>query len=176
MNAYWKEKIKNLNNIVQACSEAIVKREELFKRLIEIDLEGSTNEVQDPKLILNSIFMTNQQFDEQVEILNGLSSLKFYGIIEYNEEEIDSCLVDYSMKNQDIEETIHDISHDLRDLEGELFNIKIKHEIHVAPMKNYIEDWFKKTIDKLTKEGQETTIETVPITVNEENKATIKNN
>jgi hypothetical protein len=72
LNACWKEKIMNLNNIVQACIEAILKREELFKRLTKIDLEGSTNEVQDPKLILNSMFMTKQQFDEQVEIFKGL--------------------------------------------------------------------------------------------------------
>jgi hypothetical protein len=64
------------------------------------------------------------------------------------------------MKNQDIEEAVHGISLDLRDLEGELFNIKIRHEINVAPMKSYIEDWFSKEIDKLTKEGQET-VETV---------------
>jgi hypothetical protein len=54
-------------------------------------------------------------------------------------------------------------------LEGELFNIKIQHEISVAPMKSYIEYWFRKAIDKLTKEGQEI-VETVPITVNEDNK------
>jgi hypothetical protein len=41
----------------------------------------------------------------------------------------------------------------------------------VAPMKNYIEEWFKKAIDKLTNEGQET-VETVPVTVNEDNKRT----
>jgi hypothetical protein len=33
--------------------------------------------------------------------------------------------VDYSVKNQDIEEALHDISLDLRDLEGDLFSIKI---------------------------------------------------
>jgi hypothetical protein len=37
-------------------------------------------------------------------------------------------------------------------------------------MKNYIEDWFKKAIDKLTKEGQEAAVETISITVNEDNK------
>jgi hypothetical protein len=73
------------------------------------------------------------------------------------------------VKNQDIEEEVHGISLELRDLEGELFNIKIRHEINVPPMKNYIEDWFKKAIDKLTKEGQDT-VETLPITVNEDNK------
>jgi hypothetical protein len=79
-------------------------------------------------------------------------------------------LVDYSVTNKDIEEEIHGISHDLRDLEGELFHIKFRHEINVAPMKNYIEYWFKKAIDNLTKEGQEAVVETVPIIVNEDNK------
>ena len=78
------------------------------------------------------------------------------------------------MKNQDIEEEIHVISHDLGDLENKLFNIKIRHEINVAPMKNYIEYWFRKAIDKLTKKDQEATLETVPTTVNEENKRSIK--
>jgi len=107
-----------------------------------------------------------------VEILKGSSNEKFVSIIEYGEEEIDNWIIDYSMKNQDIEESIHNIYHDLRDLEGELFNIKIRHEINIAPMKNYIEDWFKRENDKLTKEGQETTFETVSVIFNEENKRT----
>jgi hypothetical protein len=125
LNACWKEKVKNLNIIVQACSQAITRREELFKRLTEIDLAGSTNEVQDPKLILNSLFLTKQAFDEQVEIFKGLSFEKFYGILEYSEDDVENWLVDYSMKNQDIEEALWNISIDLRDLEGDIFNIKI---------------------------------------------------
>ena len=39
-------------------------------------------------------------------------------------------------------------------------------------MKNYIEDWFKRAIDNLTKEGQETTVGTVPEILSEENKIT----
>jgi hypothetical protein len=33
LNACWKEKVKNLNGIVQACSHAITRRNELFKKL-----------------------------------------------------------------------------------------------------------------------------------------------
>ena len=161
--------ITNLNNIVQACNKAILKKEELFKRLTEIDLAGGIDEVQDLKLILNSMFLTNQQFEEQVGIFKGLLVEKFYGILKYNEDEIDNWLVDYSVKYQDFEEAVHSISLDLRDLEGELFNIKIQHEINAAPMKSYIEDWFSKAIDKLTKEGKEI-VEMVPVTVNEDNK------
>jgi phosphotransferase system IIA component len=98
-----------------------------------------------------------------------LSIEKFYEIIEYDENSIDNWLLDYSVQNQDIEEILHGISIDLCDLEGELFNIKIQHEISVAPMKIYIEEWFKKTIDKLTNEGKEA-VETVPVTANENDK------
>jgi bisphosphoglycerate-dependent phosphoglycerate mutase len=116
--------------------------------------------------------MTKKQFDKHVEILKGLSTKKISSVIEYGEEEIDHWLIDYSIKNQDIEESIHGISHDLRDLEGELFNIKIRHEINFEPMKNYIEYWFKRAIDKLTREGQEMTVGIVPKTAREENKRT----
>jgi hypothetical protein len=136
-----------------------------------VKLFGISNEVQDSKLILNSLFLTKQQFDEQVEIFKGFSVEKFYGILEYDEDDIDNWLVDYSVKNQDIEEALHDISLDLKDLEGELFNIKIHHEINVAPMNSYIEEWFKKVIEKLTTEGQET-IKTIPVTINKDNKRT----
>jgi hypothetical protein len=87
-----------LNNSVQACNKAILKKEELFKRLTKIDPVGGTNELQDPKLILNSMFLMKQQFDKQVEIFKGLSTKFFYGILEYNEEKIDNWLVDYSIK------------------------------------------------------------------------------
>ena len=90
MNVWRKEKIKNLNNIVQACNQAITRRDELFKRLTEVDLDGSTNGVQDPKFILNSLFLTKQQFDEHVDIFKGLSIEKLYGIIEYDENAIDN--------------------------------------------------------------------------------------
>jgi hypothetical protein len=56
-------------------------------------------------------------------------------------------------------------------LEGELLNIKIWHEISVAPMKDYIKEWFKKAIDKLTNEGQEA-VEMVHVTIDENDKRT----
>ena len=103
--------------------------------------------------------------------MKGLLVENFYGILEYDEDDRDNWLVDYSVKNQDIEEALHGISIDLRDLEGELFNIKIWHEINVAPMKSYIEEWFKKTIDKQTTEGKEA-VEMVLVTIDENDKRT----
>jgi hypothetical protein len=90
LNACWKEKVKNLNIIFQACSQAITRREELFKRLKKIYLVRSTNKVQYHKLFLNSLFLTKQAFDEQVEIFKGLSIETFYGILDYSEDDVDN--------------------------------------------------------------------------------------
>jgi uncharacterized protein YeeX (DUF496 family) len=65
-----------------------------------------------------------------------LSFEKFYGILGYGEDDVENRLVDYSIKNQDIEKAFQNISIDLRDLEGEAFNIKIQHEINVALMRS----------------------------------------
>jgi tRNA-dihydrouridine synthase len=65
------------------------------------------------------------------------------------------------------------ISIDLRDLEGNLFNIKIRHEINVAPMSSYIEEWFKRVVKKLTNEGK-MMVEMVPVTADERHKITLE--
>jgi hypothetical protein len=66
---------------------------------------------------------------------------------------------------------LRNISIDIRDLEGDLFNIKIWHEINVAPMRSYIEEWFKKDVKKLIDEGKKA-VETVRVTIDERNKRT----
>jgi hypothetical protein len=103
-----------------------------------------------------------------------LAFKKFYGILEYGEDDVENWLVNYSIKNQDIEEALCNMSIDLRELEGELFNIKIQHEINVAPMRVYIEEWFKKVVENLTNEGKRM-VEMVPITTKEIHKRTSMN-
>ena len=89
LNACWKEKVKNLHLIVQSCEQAISKKEKLFTNLTIIDLARRTNEFQDPNLIINSLPLTKQAFDNQVDIFKALSLEKFYNILEYGEYDID---------------------------------------------------------------------------------------
>jgi uncharacterized protein YeeX (DUF496 family) len=163
--------VKNLHIIVQLCEQAISKKEELFIRLIEIDLARSTNEVQDPNLIFNSFPLTKQAFDKQVDIFKGLSLEKFYNILEYGEDDVDNWLVDYSIQNEEIDQALRNLSINLRKLENELFNIKIRDEINMAPMRGYIEEWLQRAIDKLTDKGQKA-VGTIPIVVDDSNKKT----
>ena len=58
-----------------------IKERRIIQKVDWIDLAGSTNEVQDPKLILNSLFLTKQAFDEKVDIFKRLSFEMFYNIL-----------------------------------------------------------------------------------------------
>jgi hypothetical protein len=171
LNACWKEKVKNLHLIVQSCEQAISKKEELFRNLTEIDLAGSTNEVQDPNLIVNSFPLIKQAFDEQVDIFKGLSLEKSYNILEYDEDDVGNWLVDYSVQNEEIDQAMRNISIDLRELENDLFNIKIWDEINMAPMRGCIEEWLQRAIEKLTNKGQQA-VGMIPVIVDNNNKKT----
>jgi len=48
-------------------------------------------------------------------------------------------LVSYVNKNEHIEYTLYQLSFDLRKLEGTTFDIKVRQEINVVQMKEYIE-------------------------------------
>jgi len=98
--------------------------------------------------------MTSYQFEECVEILKGLFAEKFNIIIDYNENEVKSWLVGYANKNEDIEDTFRQLSYELREFEVILVDIKIRQEINVAPMKEYIEDWLKRSLIKIIEEDQ----------------------
>jgi hypothetical protein len=169
LNACWKEKVKNLHLIVQSCEQAISKKEKLFRTLTEIDLAGRTNEVQDPNLIVNSLPLTKQAFYKQVDIFKGLSLEKFYSILEYGEDDVDNWLVDYSVQNEEIDEALRNLSIDIRELEKEIFNIKIRNEINVAPLRSYIEEWVQRAMEQVVDERKQA-VGTIPVVVDDSNK------
>ena len=109
LKSCWQKKVKNLELIVESCKQAISEKEELFTSLIQIDLAKSTNKVQDPNLILESLSMIKEAFDEQLDILKGLSFEKFYDIVEHRLDELERWVLDYSIHNEEIEQSLHSI-------------------------------------------------------------------
>jgi ATP:corrinoid adenosyltransferase len=92
--------------------------------------------------------------------LKSASAERFNSLTEYSELEVESWLVSYVNKNEDIEDTLHQLSIDFRDLESSLFDIKVRQEIIVAPMRDYIENWLKNALTKITKPDQEEVVAT----------------
>jgi hypothetical protein len=61
----------------------VLKERELYLKLIELDLDGSTGDVEDPHLILNSILMSKEQFEVKLDSLKIASAEKFNNLTEY---------------------------------------------------------------------------------------------
>jgi hypothetical protein len=134
-----------------------------------MDLAESTNEVQDPNLILKSLSMTKESFHEKLDILKRLSFEKFYDIVEHHVDELEHWVLDYVAHNEEIEHSLHIISMDLRKLENDLYDIEIRDEINMAPMRSYIEEWFQQRMDNLVQEGKQP-VDMTPLTIDDSNK------
>jgi hypothetical protein len=110
LNACWKEKMKNLLLIVQSFEQAISKKDKVFTRLSRINLAEKTNDFQDPDLIINSLPLTRQEFDKQVDMFKALSLENFYSILEYDQAHVDDWLVDYLVQNEEIHQALCNLS------------------------------------------------------------------
>jgi hypothetical protein len=116
-----------------------------------LDIVGTTFEVPDPKYLSNSMLMTRQHFEEKIEELKRTSAEKFDNMIEFTHDDIDNWLVEYTNKNEDIENILQNLSVDLREIEKELFNVKIKQEVIIAPLRDFIQEWLNNSIAKISK-------------------------
>ena len=56
---------------------------------------------------------------------------------------------------------LHQSGMDLREMKIEFFEINTRHEIMVAPMREYTEEWLRKIIIKITEPNQQETVATI---------------
>jgi hypothetical protein len=97
-----------------------------------------TKELDGPHLLMDTILLSKEQILEQLEALKVAWDNEFSDSVGFSEEDIERWLVRYINKNNDIEDTLHQLSIDLGEFENELFETKTKHEITISPMREYI--------------------------------------
>jgi hypothetical protein len=156
INACWLKRIKCLRELLSECDTINIKRGDIFLKLVDL-----TKELDGPHLIMDTILLSREKLLEQLEALKVAWANEFSDSIEFSEEEIERWLVWYVNKNDDIEDTLHQLSIDLRELENELFETKTKHEITVSPMREYIEQWLTKALVKITETDQQEVVTSV---------------
>ena len=78
----------------------------------------------------------------------------FYSILEYGQDGVDKWLVDYSVQNEEIGQAPCKHFIDFMELENELFKIKIRNDINVAPIRSYIEEWLERELKQVVDERQ----------------------
>jgi hypothetical protein len=132
-----------------------LKKDKLFTKLSNIDLVGKTNDFQDPLLIANSLPLTTKEFDKQVAMLKTFSLENFYNIFQFDQTHVHDWLVKYAVQNEEIHQALSNLSINFQELENDLFNIKIRNEINVAPMRVYIEEWVERQLKQAANKRQE---------------------
>jgi len=122
----------------------------VFLKLVDL-----TKELEVPHLIMDTMLLSKEKLQEQLEALKISWASEFNDSNEYSEEEVQRWLLWYVNKNEYIKDTLHELSLDLKELENELFKTKTKLEIIVAPMRQYIEQSLRKSLVKITKMDQQ---------------------
>jgi hypothetical protein len=79
----------------------------------------------------------------------------FNVLMEYSEFEVENWLVNYVNKKENIKDTIHQVSIEYRDIQDKLFDIRVRKEVIVAPLRDYVEKWLKQALINITKENKE---------------------
>jgi len=108
-----------------------------------------------PNLLMDTILMSKNQLLDELEALKVAWVSEFTDSIELSEDEIERWLVWYNNENDDIDDTFNQLGIYLREMENELFEINTNHDIMVAPMREYIEEWLRKSIINITKIDQQ---------------------
>ena len=121
-----------------------IKRGDIFLKLVDL-----TKELYGPNLLMDSILMSKEKLLEELEALKFAWENEFSDSVEFSEE-VERWLVRYINNNDDIKDTLHQLRIDAREMENELFEIKTKHEITIAVMREYIGEWLTKALVKIT--------------------------
>jgi hypothetical protein len=140
LKACYIARINILRGLLSELNDLMHKNTKAYSKLIGLDIANTTIEVSNPNLMVDSMLQTRQQFEEHVETLKRLSTKKFDSMVEYTNDDIDSWFVEYTNRNEDIETTLQNLSINSREIESELFNIKVKQEVTIAPLREYIEE------------------------------------
>jgi len=74
---------------------------------------------------MDSILLSKYQLQEHLDALKVSWENEFNEITKYLEEEVEKWLFHYVNKIEDVEDTLHRLSFDIRDMEKELFNARI---------------------------------------------------
>jgi hypothetical protein len=129
INVGWLKTIRCLKELLEKCDSINEKMGVLFLQLVDL-----AKEIKGPHLIMDSIILSKEKLQEHLYDLKVVWANEFNEIIEYSKGEVEKCLIHYANKNDEVEDTLHQLNFDTRDIDKELFNASIKHETMVAPM------------------------------------------
>jgi hypothetical protein len=151
INACWLRRIKELRDMISENGALRNRKSDLFFKHVSL-----TKELDGPNLFMDTMILTKESLMGQLKALKVVWDSEFIETIKFYEDEVERLLVRYINRNDEVDDTLHPSELDMMELESELFDIKTKHEITMAPLREYIGEWLKKELIEVTEpENQE---------------------
>jgi hypothetical protein len=80
----------------------------------------------------------------KTSLANDFDSLK-----EFGDEELKQWLVTFVNNNEDHFSVIDQVQLECKEVEEDIFTLRVKQEITIGPIKGYIDDWVKKAMEQI---------------------------
>jgi hypothetical protein len=93
--------------------------------------------------------ITKEQLDTELGMIKASWESEFDDLTEFSEDEIKWWLVTFVNNNEDHLASIEQLHSEFKEIEEEIFSLRVKQDIIVPPMKEYIEEWLKKSLAQI---------------------------
>jgi hypothetical protein len=94
--------------------------------------------------------LTKEQLESELNILKISWGSEFDNLTNFPEEEIKQWLVSFINDNEDHMTSIQESCSECKTIEDELFSLRVKQNITISPLKDYIENWIKDVLNAIT--------------------------
>jgi hypothetical protein len=74
---------------------------------------------------------------------------EFDNLIEFPEDEIKHWLVTFVNDNEDHLSSVDQLHSEFKEIEEDIFSLRVKQDITIPPMKEYIDEWLKKLLQQI---------------------------
>jgi hypothetical protein len=116
INECWLRRIKELREMINDIEVLRNKKNDLFLKLVSL-----TKELDGPTLLMDTMILTKESLTRQLNALKVAWANEFTKTIEFSEDEVETWLVRYINRNDEVDDTLYQPKLDLREFENQLF-------------------------------------------------------
>ena len=103
-------------------------------------------ELGDPPLVWDSALIFVDGLEAEVSKLKDKWVREFDSLTDFSEESIKAWTIDYVNWNNNIPIIFNEAWEEIIEIENEIFEMNIKHEITIPPLQDFITEWLEKLL------------------------------
>lgn len=114
------------------------------KSVVFFKVSDPSNELEGPPLVKDSMFLSPGVLENELSKLRDKWVVEFDSVFDLYRNNMHTWIVDYINLNHNVYVSVFEACGDLFEIEKEEFEMKIKQEITIPPMQDYIFDLVEK--------------------------------